>query len=55
MDRHDDTAATRWIPVKQDRLNSASLFRRTHRVVIEHRGEAYQLRRTRSGKLILTK
>lgn len=51
----DTEATTRWIPLTRDRLDSAMLFRRNNRVVIEHRGEAYQLRRTRAGKLILTK
>lgn len=36
-------------------MDSAALFNGTNRVFIHHRGEAYQLRETRQGKLILTK
>lgn len=48
-------ARTRWIPLSRGRLDSQHLFQRSNRVVIEHSGEAYELRRTRAGKLILTK
>jgi len=34
---------------------SDALFLHGDEVVIQHRGEQYRLRRTRSGKLILTK
>ena len=37
-------------------ISSATLFCRGRtEVLIEHRGEQYRLRQTRSGKLILTK
>lgn len=47
--------ARRWIPLYRERLDSRDLFRRSSCLFIEHGGELYQLRRTRSGKLILTK
>ncbi len=47
--------ATRWIPVHRQRLDSRYLFRSSSAVLIEHGAEVYQLRRTRAGKLILTK
>jgi hemin uptake protein HemP len=37
------------------RIRSSDLLRGADRLVIEHRGESYQLRVTRLGKLILTK
>jgi hemin uptake protein HemP len=37
------------------RVASDILFGNTDVVLIEHGGETYQLRRTRAGKLILTK
>ena len=36
-------------------IRSRDWFAASPVVVIEHRGERYQLRQTRSGKLILTK
>jgi hemin uptake protein HemP len=36
-------------------IYSDALFLHGDEVVIQHRGEQYRLRRTRSGKLILTK
>jgi hemin uptake protein HemP len=45
----------RWVPVRSQRLDSRDLFRRSSRVTIEHGDEVYQLCRTRTGKLILTK
>ncbi len=36
-------------------IAAESLFRGTQVVLIEYQGERYQLRRTRAGKLILTK
>lgn len=36
-------------------LCSESLFTQSDEVLIHHRGEHYRLRRTRNGKLILTK
>lgn len=48
-------STTRWIPVHRQRLDSRYLFRRSSSVLIEHGNEVYQLRRTRAGKLILTK
>ena len=37
------------------RLYSDSLFSHGDEVFIQHQGEQYRLRRTRNGKLILTK
>ncbi len=37
------------------RLNSSEMFRGRKEIQIEHEGEIYRLRVTRSGKLILTK
>jgi len=37
------------------RVDAGELFRGTAIVLIEFQGERYQLRRTRAGKLILTK
>lgn len=37
------------------RLEAEALFRGAQVVLIEFQGERYQLRRTRAGKLILTK
>lgn len=37
------------------RIRSSDLLRGADRLLIEHRGESYQLRVTRLGKLILTK
>lgn len=37
------------------RLSSATLLGGHGEVIIEHAGEEYHLRRTRNGKLILTK
>lgn len=36
-------------------ISSDSLFVVGNEVLIQHRGEQYRLRRTRNGKLILTK
>jgi hemin uptake protein HemP len=36
-------------------LDSAELFKSRDELVIRHVGELYRLRRTRNGKLILTK
>ncbi|MHB1173566.1 MAG: hemin uptake protein HemP [Sulfuriferula sp.] len=36
-------------------LRSESLFTQNNEVLIKHQGEHYRLRRTRNGKLILTK
>ena len=36
-------------------LCSESLFTQNDEVLIQHQGEHYRLRRTRNGKLILTK
>jgi hemin uptake protein HemP len=37
------------------RVPAEKLFGRAQVVIIEYRGEHYQLRQTRNGKLILTK
>ncbi|PWV60445.1 hemin uptake protein HemP [Plasticicumulans acidivorans] len=39
----------------QPRLSTRTLFTAGSVVLIEHEGEVYQLRRTRHGRLILTK
>ena len=36
-------------------LESAALFGSLNEILIAHQGETYRLRRTRQGKLILTK
>ena len=36
-------------------IDSDSLFTTSNEVLIQHQGEHYRLRRTRNGKLILTK
>lgn len=36
-------------------ISSDSLFAASNEVLIQHQGEYYRLRRTRNGKLILTK
>lgn len=36
-------------------LDSAELFKKRDEIVIRHAGDLYRLRRTRNGKLILTK
>jgi len=38
-----------------DRIDSQNLFRGRQEICIEHAGQAYRLRITRQGKLILTK
>lgn len=40
---------------KNKRLYSEFLFSQGDEVFIQHQGEEYRLRRTRNGKLILTK
>jgi hemin uptake protein HemP len=40
---------------KNRRLHSEFLFSQGDEVFIQHQGEEYRLRRTRNGKLILTK
>lgn len=42
-------------PIKTDVIESQKLLGPTGKVEIQHRGEIYQLRQTRTGKLILTK
>ncbi|EMI5489597.1 hemin uptake protein HemP [Providencia stuartii] len=42
-------------PVKVDVIDSYQLLGHDGKLVIQHRGEMYQLRETRAGKLILTK
>lgn len=44
-------------PVKTDGppLDSVTLFKQREEIVIQHGGDLYRLRRTRNGKLILTK
>ena len=42
-------------PVQDGRLDSESLFGDAEMLLIEHNGETYILRKTRQGKLILTK
>ena len=40
---------------RSDLIYSDTLFSHGDEVFIQHRGEQYRLRRTRNGKLILTK
>lgn len=47
-----DSASTRH---KVRSINARDLFAESNIVFIEYRGESYQLRQTRNGKLILTK
>jgi hemin uptake protein HemP len=42
-------------PTPDGRIDSASLFGDAEIILIEHHGETYVLRKTRKGKLILTK
>ncbi|EKT57377.1 hemin uptake protein HemP [Providencia sneebia] len=42
-------------PIKVDIIDSHQLLGSDGKVTIQHRGEIYQLRQTRAGKLILTK
>lgn len=42
-------------PIKADLVESQQLLGPAGKVEIQHRGEIYQLRQTRAGKLILTK
>jgi hemin uptake protein HemP len=37
------------------KINSADLLGRWNQLIIQHQGERYILRKTRAGKLILTK
>ncbi len=43
------------LTVKTDVIESQKLLGPAGKVEIQHRGETYQLRQTRAGKLILTK
>lgn len=43
------------VPERRHPISSADLFAAGDEVVIAHEGEQYRLRRTRNGKLILTK
>lgn len=40
---------------QNERIYSDTLFQHGDEVFIQHQGEQYRLRRTRNGKLILTK
>lgn len=42
-------------PTSLPRLRSEDLFRSSHELIIEHRGQEYRLRLTRNDKLILNK
>lgn len=42
-------------PARTRRIPSSELFAEAREVQIEHAGETYRLRMTKSGKLILTK
>jgi hemin uptake protein HemP len=52
---NDDAPRTAPHGARQAHLDSRVLFAGGSEVVIFHYGEAYQLRQTRLGKLILTK
>jgi hemin uptake protein HemP len=43
------------VPSENRTIDSNTLFTKGDVVFIQHRGEKYSLRRTRNGKLILTK
>ncbi|WP_409339341.1 hemin uptake protein HemP, partial [Providencia rustigianii] len=43
------------VMIKTDLIESQQLLGASGKVAIQHRGEIYQLRQTRTGKLILTK
>lgn len=43
------------LPARDGRIDSETLFGDAELVLIEHNGETYILRKTRQGKLILTK
>ncbi|MCB1984356.1 MAG: hemin uptake protein HemP [Burkholderiales bacterium] len=43
------------LPVQGKIIDSSTLFTQGNIVLIQHRGDCYVLRRTRNGKLILTK
>lgn len=50
------SAKSRYLILERGRpIPSEQLFATAEEVRIDHRGEQYRLRRTRSGKLILTK
>jgi len=53
--RKPDRASQAESRAKPPRLSSRTLFGQAKEVVIEHCGEEYRLRRTRNGRLILTK
>lgn len=42
-------------PTDRIHLTAESLFAHTDEIIIDHAGQAYRLRITRNGKLILTK
>ena len=51
-----DVNKRNFVPMEENqRLYSDALFSHGDEVFIQHRGEQYRLRRTRNGKLILTK
>lgn len=43
------------VPSGNESINSTDLFKNGDVIFIQHQGEQYRLRRTRNGKLILTK
>lgn len=51
----EDDKKTHLVPERRHPISSADLFAAGDEVVIAHEGELYRLRRTRNGKLILTK
>nr|WP_272517089.1 hemin uptake protein HemP [Providencia sp. PROV194] len=51
----ENTVETAKQPVKTDVIESQQLLGPAGKVSIQHNGELYQLRQTRTGKLILTK
>ena len=51
-----DVGKRNFVPMEENiRLYSDALFSHGDEVFIQHQGEQYRLRRTRNGKLILTK
>lgn len=51
----EPASVQRLVAIKDNRVESGQLLSEKGALLIRHQGEDYQLRRTRSGKLILTK
>jgi len=55
LDAEQALPAAEQLPAGKSEWNSEQLFGRAQEVGIRHEGHLYRLRRTRLGKLILTK